>query len=212
MIVSGRTEQALDAVYEVFSDARKPSEVSGCPCCMVEISPCTLLATPLRELTAETLEVYAANVLLTVGGPDDFRYFLPRLLDISIHDGFDWPDPEVLFEKLHLAEWQLWPEDERLPIQNLLTSVFEDAVASAVGGSGTWDAWEIDTWICAIAATHLPISPFLRRLSEPQFAELRQAIEAKNQPALNKGRLSNSFWSINPSAMAEMLAWLGSDG
>ncbi|MFI5493994.1 hypothetical protein [Actinoplanes sp. NPDC051859] len=76
---------AIDTLYDAFADYRRPSSLDYCECCFEEEERRAVLATvPVRELPAATLRRYAANVLLTVGGVDDFRYFLPRILEIAV--------------------------------------------------------------------------------------------------------------------------------
>ena len=84
--LSNRVIQALEDVYRVFAALSKPREIEACPCCIDRLSLCTLLSTPLRELTPDQLSPYASSVLLTAGDEMDFRYFLPRMLEISLRD------------------------------------------------------------------------------------------------------------------------------
>ncbi|HWU00763.1 MAG TPA: hypothetical protein VN229_24205 [Terriglobales bacterium] len=197
------TEAALQNVYDVFSAAPKPDLIGGCPCCITESEACGLLAAPLRNLTSDQLCDYAASVLLTVGSEEDFRYFLPRLLELSIHDEFTWPDREVLFGKLHLAEWQDWPAIERQAIERLALAAFEDDLASG-------DIYQIDSWLCTAAHSHLPLQPFLTRLEQPDQVMACQGLFDWNADYLPSGRLRNAFWPENSRAMQEVVHWLTS--
>ncbi len=52
-----------------------------CPFCVDDEEAEHLLTTPLHELTEQDLAAYSESVFLTVGGIDDFKYFLPRLFE-----------------------------------------------------------------------------------------------------------------------------------
>ncbi len=54
-----------------------------------------LLGKPLRDLSPDELSSYSSSALLTVGLPEDYLYYLPRILEISIRDDSWWPDIEV---------------------------------------------------------------------------------------------------------------------
>ncbi|MFG2248893.1 hypothetical protein [Spirillospora sp. NPDC048823] len=82
-------------LYAAFADVPRPAELHGCPCCVAADEGRPLLAAPLRDLTAEDLARYAAKALNTWGGPQEFRYFTPRLLELAADDqrlrgGFQW--------------------------------------------------------------------------------------------------------------------------
>jgi hypothetical protein len=83
--VSERTEAALQAVYSAFGQNRAPTRITACPCCISADEVEVMTRTRLRDLSAEQLEHYLSAVFLTSGAEEDFRYFLPRLLDLNAH-------------------------------------------------------------------------------------------------------------------------------
>jgi hypothetical protein len=112
--------EAVEALYAAFADVPRPARVHGCPCCVAPDEDRPLLARPPRALTAGDLARYAAKALSTWGDEDDFRYFAPRLLELSADDAFGYPDPEAVFGKLARAGWERWP-------QRAAVAVFLDA-------------------------------------------------------------------------------------
>src|SRR5262245_47745850 len=111
---------SIQNVYAAFAGYRKPHDFPACQCCLTVEEKKTLLRIKREELSADDLMTYAADVFLTMGTVQDFKYFLPRILELSVTDQFTWPDPEVALAKLHLGEWEQWPETERAPVQQLL--------------------------------------------------------------------------------------------
>src|SRR5262249_9287001 len=112
-------DAALEALYQAFA-APPPARIEGCPCCLDRKDVKTLHIKPLREQSDKDLASYAASVFLTVGDVADFRYFLPRLLELSATVGGWWPSPEVAIGKLKLAGWRSWREAEQGAIEAFL--------------------------------------------------------------------------------------------
>lgn len=129
--------QSIESIYAAFSSVPKPKSIDGCRCCIEDKQVATLLAKPLRELSAEELSSYASSVFLTVGSEADYRYFLPRILEILVSDQTWWPDPEVALRTLALAEWSKWPDAEKRSILRLFEAHFDQLIAKATDTNST---------------------------------------------------------------------------
>jgi hypothetical protein len=106
---------AVDRLYVAFSGVRRPSVIEYCTCCFSADEERALLApVALRQLSVDVLHPYAFDVLLTVGDIDDFRYFLPRILEVACTVGFNGPDLESLAGRLAEAHWLDWPAAEQV--------------------------------------------------------------------------------------------------
>jgi hypothetical protein len=125
---------ALGRLYEAFAHVPRPEAVEGCSHCFTESEGAALLApVPLRELSAKTLRPYTASALFTVGEAADFRYFLPRMLDIACTDASAWPDLGSLGGRLRIAEWSTWAPEEQAAIRDLLHTYWKAALAEQTG-------------------------------------------------------------------------------
>jgi hypothetical protein len=111
-----RTIETLEAVYRAF-EMQPPSAIEGCPCCIATRGADVLLTTPLRHITGQALWRYVSGAFLTVGGLQDFRYLLPRILDVSVTDPGNANACEIVLGKLSLAQWRLWPAHEQAAIK-----------------------------------------------------------------------------------------------
>ncbi|MGH9628063.1 MAG: hypothetical protein ACRD7E_06950 [Bryobacteraceae bacterium] len=59
--------------------------------------------------------------MTTMGGVDDFLYFLPRILELLPDDDFvAYIDREVVFDKLRYGKWETWPADEQAAMRDYL--------------------------------------------------------------------------------------------
>ncbi|MEY2881846.1 MAG: hypothetical protein RLZZ15_4226 [Verrucomicrobiota bacterium] len=192
---------AIEAVYQAFAGVRRPAVIEGCPCCIERKGVDVLLSKPLREISAEELSPYAASVFLTVGGLDDFRYLVPRILQISATNNSWWPDPEVVGRSLANGDWQAWARPERDAVVRLLETRF-DALLSG-------DEWtEIDSWLCAVARAGLDLRRFLGELAANKTAML--AFYERNANAAWERRLANGFWDDAPDGAKQVVDWFHS--
>lgn len=225
MSLSAATERALEAVYAVFATSPKPVEITGCPCCVKPGAYCALVELPLRQLTEEDLGAYGTKALTTVGSVADFRYLLPRLLDLCLHAPDGYPGCEILFSKLHLAKWQDWPVVERVAVEQLCQAVFDHALETHLDDlrNMTWDAetqYPIDPehrfeagepmlWLCAFALARLPLEPFLDKLAMPAYEPVLIRSYYDSGPASGR-EMQGSFWQDNPAALQQVIDWFNS--
>lgn len=165
-----------------------------------------LLNHQLRELDADELGAYAADAFLTVGSLDDFKYFLPRILELSVNEEFLWPNPEVVFGKLQLADWEQWPEDERAVILELIRNKFDALLQGPEN-----DASELDGWICALGRCVPDVTPYLNRLFEEANKDKFLSFVEWNLSAFAKNKLNNPFWEDASANEQRVLLWLNQD-
>jgi hypothetical protein len=205
-------DDALERVYREFARVPCPERLQASPDRKGDELLKALTSSPLRDLPGEVIGPYAGWAMTSVGGPEDYRYFLPRILEISIQDN-DWlgADPENIAQHLILAPWTAWPARQRAAVLGVFDAAF---------------AWAIDThpkivrtaenWLCALAILGAPI--------ELRLAAWRQAhsCEAALQLAwLIMNGLKNvgsaeadegGYWKNVSAADREKIAlWLCSD-
>lgn len=203
-MVTPQLTAAIEAAYVVLRTPA-PRSIESCPCCSDKEALCRLLKTKLRDLTPNQLSDYAMSVFWTVGGEGDFRYFLPRLLEISSTERDWWPSPEIILKKLALAHWLKWTVKEREAIESLLAAWFESVL-----GESPLDGGALDSVICGIAISGVPMEPYLQTLvSHPNALA---TYYERNAYALWKGRkLMNEFWSQDRSSSLPIVSFIMSD-
>ncbi len=118
--------RAINSLYTTFAGVPRPRHIDGCDCCIDKKDIPNLLATPLRELTPNQLSSYASSVFLTVGSEADFRYFLPRILEIAVTQEGWWPDWEVIGRSLTNGHWLEWATPEKAAIIAVLDAKFAE--------------------------------------------------------------------------------------
>ncbi|GGR81820.1 hypothetical protein [Deinococcus sedimenti] len=82
-------QDAIAGLYTAFGTVPRPTVIRHEP---YELQPgevTALLERPLRELPPGLLRSYLCDALFTVGTWDDFRSFLPRLLELLVTDDIE---------------------------------------------------------------------------------------------------------------------------
>ena len=193
-----RVRQAVEALYRTF-EAPPPSAIEGCPCCISTRGTDVLLTTPLRQIAGQALWRYVSGVFLTIGDKADFRYLLPRILDVSVSDPGNANDPEIVLGKLALADWRSWALDEQRAIESFVDAWFDQALegdlAEAEAGYIGMDAESV---LCGAARAAIPLRRWLLRLSAPDAAPLLAEMQ-RRWP----GNMS-PFWEFAPEGLKEM--------
>ena len=195
---TARLGDALEAVYQAFA-MPAPDIIEGCPCCISTRGVDVLLTTPLRELTGQQLWRYVSGAFLTVGGEDDFRYLLPRILAISVSDPGNSNDPEIVIGKLALANWRAGSAAEQGVREDFLDAWFEQALArdSAETDEG-WIGTEAEGVLCGASRAGLPLERWLVRLNDPSAAPVLADLRERFPHQLS------AFWEDAPEGFAEL--------
>ncbi len=197
-----RVREALEAVYRAF-DLPPPSVIEGCPCCIATRGTDVLLTTPLRQITGPALWRYASGVFLTIGDQQDFRYLLPRILDISVSDPGNANDPEVVLGKLSLAGWRTWAQNEQRAIEAFIDAWFEQALADDLAEADEGEiGTDAESVLCGAARAGMPLERWLLRLSDrgaaPVLADMRRRFPSE----------ASGFWEYAPVDFRELSALL----
>lgn len=202
---------AIENLYRVFGRVERPTSMLTCPCCVDETEAQRLLGTPLREISAAQMTPYAEVVFLTVGGPNDFRYLLPRILEIAVHDDSWWPSPEITLRALTLADWQTWDRNEQQAVINVIEAWYALALTwrakhNREGDGTVYYGWDGDALLCGIARASLSIVPYLDRLRAPQFRDQLAGLFMwhydEEQRALKR---PDNFWDEAPEKQRDIL-------
>ena len=194
-------KEAIAGLYDAFGREPKPLIVEGCGCCVSTQQMALLLSTPLRSITPSEMKPYAQHVFLEVGAVADFKYFLPRILEILAFERGWWPPPEVVGRSIARA-WSTMTAAQQNAVHVFFSAVVADLVESRDGRA-------LDEWICGIAHGGANLQPYLD-LVEKDIAAL-VAFHKCNSDSLGKGRLGNSFWDSKSHDARMLLDWFQSD-
>lgn len=142
--------ETIEQLYQTFAKYPKPTKMQHSPLVPGGNIYRAITRSPLREIPHEYLSAYAGRALTTVGNLDDFRHFLPRILEL-LADNFDQEiDPERVLGKLAYGQWTEWPAVEQHAIRAYLQKLWAQK---------SQNEDEIDMWLCAIAQAEDDLTP-----------------------------------------------------
>jgi len=121
---SGAIATAVEQLYRVFDRYPGLSQMEACPCgCMYSVDQASIRAHPLRELTSDDLDHYVSKAMTTWGDEDDYRHYLPRILELGASsEADDYTFVHIAYSKLNYANWRSWPAEEQAAITSFLTT------------------------------------------------------------------------------------------
>lgn len=193
-----RVRQAVEALYRTF-EFPAPVAIEGCPCCISTRGTDVLLTTPLRQITGQSLWRYVSGVFLTIGDQPDFRYLLPRILEVSVSDPGNANDPEIVLCKLALADWRSWELDEQRALESFVDAWFEKALENDLAEADEgYIGMSAESVLCGAARAAMPLRRLLFRLSAPDaapvLADMQQRFSGDMSP----------FWEFAQEGLKEM--------
>ncbi|WP_344050082.1 hypothetical protein [Planotetraspora silvatica] len=102
----------MDALYAAFSRYPLPAKADVCDHCVPAELVRAARAAPLRMLSASALEPYVWNGLFTWGDIEEFKHYLPRLLDLLIIEEFGALHASSLMLRVGVR-WRRWRKIEQ---------------------------------------------------------------------------------------------------
>lgn len=211
MRANAKTRQAIEEAYAAFSAYGRPDRLDAAPARNGEKILQQLSIAPLRELPDEAVGPYAGWAMTTVGGPDDYRHFLPRILEVAVRwNAWMGTDPAVIASRLKMADWRVWAPREQAAIIALYIATWNQV---SLEHPSEGDA---DDWLCGMAALGLDLTPYLARWAAAPLTEA--ALQMANFLTTAPTRLTGvegqdqSFWDdVDDVPCAVVGKWLASD-
>lgn len=117
-------DEIFEKLYAVFSKYPRPTRVIGSPISVKANADLILTTTPLRSLTQEDLCDYEFKAMTTWGTENDYKYFLPAILEVNFYALGSW-GPEIFFGKIISAGCN--EADEQNVLEAYMLALWEDA-------------------------------------------------------------------------------------
>ncbi|CAL2102489.1 conserved protein of unknown function [Tenacibaculum sp. 190130A14a] len=123
-------EKSIEYLYEVFS----PYKVSGnlrersCECCVTNEDITRLLSKSLHELEVNDINKFTSKAVTTFGDEQDYKHFLPRILELVAISEDSLIDDFLTFEKLNYLEWETWNNKEIIAVDLFFYYQFENSL------------------------------------------------------------------------------------
>lgn len=198
-------EEAIREVYDAFKDVAKPTRIDHCTHCHTDEEYQALLTKPLRQLSPDELSRYSSSAMKTAGEEQDFCYFLPRILEISVTHRSWWPAREVIAGAIQEAGYASWSQLRQKAVLRVFATAFTDLLTSECSGDGGSD---FGSWLCTLAILGADLAPFLAKIAASD-GHLICFYEDNAQPLI-KGRITKGFWDEAPRQRELIVAWFRS--
>ncbi|OVE81986.1 hypothetical protein BVY03_01680 [bacterium K02(2017)] len=191
-------------LYDAFNTYTPSRVVAGCPCCTDDKLAKILGTSKLKDLGLNELNHYASSALLTWGDLNDFKYFLPRILEL--YYPIAEVDLEIILSKLQYSNWNKWPKLEVEVVTFYLKAIWEDVINQLQ----SVDA--VDEVLCAIALTGTNLNFYLESWAFNSKREARinlgKFIIRNISELVHKNELFNPFYKDIPESVAVIKHWL----
>ena len=105
-----------------------------------------LFSKPLIELTEDDLSYFTGSSMTTWGESNDYKHFLPRIFELTAELKTPY-EIWIAFDKLTLAEWTNWAENEQNVIHEFMISLWE----SILNDNSEKAEWNFKDYFSAIA-------------------------------------------------------------
>ncbi|WP_201388103.1 hypothetical protein [Ktedonobacter sp. SOSP1-85] len=187
-------------MYGTFASYPLRHPVIGCPCCVSRADQERIASKVLRQLDGYDLERFTWKAMSTWGDEDDFKHFLPRILELvsDAQERRDLPYLFVIFGKLGYCKE--WTEQEREAVTNYLLALWRWILAGHPGREE--DSLLASEYLEAMLYGIDDLAPFLnawRDMCMP--SSLRQLAEV----------ISNHAWDSRLAKSSQVQAWLRED-
>jgi len=109
----------IQQLYILFSSCAPPQTLIGCPCCTTTLTQTKWHQSDLAQIDVTSISDYTFKAMSTYGTIENFRYFLPRILELLALQQLPL-DSSLVWSKLKYAQWTKWSLEEVAAIRQFL--------------------------------------------------------------------------------------------
>ena len=195
-------DAAIERLYKVFSSYRFRFDMPCCiPHCFDQSEIDALGEKALHSLEPSELSSFTFQLLTTCGDVADFKYFLPRLFELTANTLMGYVTAEIVVGKLAKADWHAWPNLERVAVNDFLWAWWRLKLEL--------DDSTLDDGFAALCCTDDDPTPYLRMwrdLEETRYAVMLARFVNEHATMILAGRGFNGF--VNKEATRAIQAFL----
>jgi hypothetical protein len=163
---------------------------------------------PLKNLTSDDLSRFVGKSITTWGDENDLKHFLPRILELTAE--FQTPyEIWILFEKLSLAKWEKWTENEQTLVHDYMIELWRELLNNDSQNA----EWEFKDYFSTIAHFYPNFSELLNVWSDSNSKSsikfLSNYIFQEKTVIFDRNKISG-FYDKTENAF-EFQSWLVSD-
>jgi hypothetical protein len=167
-----------------------------------------LFSKSLTELKEDDLSLFTGKAMTTWGSANDYKHFLPRIFELTAELKTPY-EIWIAFDKLTLAEFQNWAEEEQKVIDEFMIALWE----SIVNDNSEKAEWEFKDYFSAIAHFYPKFTDLLDIWTQSESkAGIKHLAEfiVDEQTALFDRKKISGFHDQKENA-EELINWILSD-
>lgn len=162
--MTDRLKISIEKLYDIFAKYQGLSKLEGSPLYDdLETWNKLLRNKKLKELTGEDLSLFAGKIILTWGDENDYRYYLPRILELTAELKTPY-DIWTLYSRLEDANWKTWNAEEQTAINDFTIELWNNLL----NDNSEKAEWEFKDYFHSIAYFY------------PDFTEILKFWETNN--------------------------------
>ncbi|MDO5981745.1 hypothetical protein [Flavivirga spongiicola] len=202
-----RLKNNISELYEIFGKYLANPNMEGTSADLNKNNE-LLFSKPLTELTQDDLSHFAGSSMTTWGNSNDYKHFLPRILDLTAEIKTPY-EIWIVFDKLNYAGWNNWPQIEQDVIYEFMIALWE----SIINEESEISEWDFRDYFSTIAHFYPNFSDLLNIWSESESnASIKHLSEllVEEQTAIFDRRKISGFNDKTENAK-EFISWILSD-
>lgn len=121
---SREIDAAVQLLYDAFASQPRRAHLDFCDHCVSPQEADALVRTPIRDISADLLQVFVLNAMSeTWGSWEDLQCYLPRILELVASGDLGRYDVSGLFSGMGIR-WREWPEAQQHALTAYLTALW----------------------------------------------------------------------------------------
>ncbi len=207
--MTSRLKNNIKKLYETFEKYHSGPIMSGSPLYEdLDKWNKELFSKPLEKLNEDDLSRFTGKAMTTWGNVNDYKHFLPRIFELTAELKTPY-EIWIAFDKLTLAKWKNWSENEQKVIREFMIALWE----SILNDNSEKAECEFKDYFSTIAHYYPDFTDLLEIWSETEskagIKHLSQFI-IDEQAALFDRKKISGFYDKKENA-EELINWFLSD-
>jgi hypothetical protein len=191
---------AIANLYVTFSHYPFRPEIDGCPHCIFAEDQKKLAAKALNLMESEDISRYAWKAMTTWGEVEDFKHFLPRLLELIATTGIAY-NSGVVLRKLEYAKWNDWEQAEKDSTHSFLLAWWTELVTEKEG----FILYEFFDMYNVLGGVDPLLKHWVIDFEDCSFRNLVWFIQSNYYDLLGK---KSYFKEFDPASINKLLSWI----
>lgn len=202
MTPESELRNALDEVYATFGGYPAPKTLEAPDYRKPKRLLALLTAKPLALLTSDDIGPYTGWAMTTVGGVEDYKHFLPRILELAAlgSNVHLCGDPELLANRILYGGFPTWPDKERTAILTVYDAAWRQALRTSP------EEVDAEEWLLGLIELGEPIEARLAAWIESN--DLQAGLQLASAVRLEAVRLEGPRNMAVDGVRADYAAWL----